>query len=272
VTATTECRASAGECDVAESCDGQSADCPVDGFRPLSTACSDQDQNLCTAEHCDGAGACVANPPADVSCAPDLPDVCCDPFDGVCKPDPNLDPICAPVVEICRTPGFWGTHPDDINANGLLPFTICGGFVVNTTDPLFPGSTAEAVCTTGGTVNQAGRNLVSTALNCAMTNGDPTCGGSSVGTLFAECNQLCADVVVGGDNSKLDMLHACESALDCYNNGGDPAGYLATGLCFVDPVNNCHNRDFPDGWLHFNADPTECQAAKKSKCSIFHCP
>jgi hypothetical protein len=33
------CRASAGVCDVAESCDGVNDDCPADGFQPSSTVC-----------------------------------------------------------------------------------------------------------------------------------------------------------------------------------------------------------------------------------------
>ncbi|MEN8183689.1 MAG: hypothetical protein ABFS46_14265, partial [Myxococcota bacterium] len=35
----TECRASAGSCDVAETCDGASAACPTDTFQPATSAC-----------------------------------------------------------------------------------------------------------------------------------------------------------------------------------------------------------------------------------------
>ena len=37
---TTECRADAGECDVAETCDGAGA-CPADSFEPSGTTCGD---------------------------------------------------------------------------------------------------------------------------------------------------------------------------------------------------------------------------------------
>src|SRR5262249_58038679 len=36
---TTECRASAGVCDLPESCTGSSADCPADAFKPSTTEC-----------------------------------------------------------------------------------------------------------------------------------------------------------------------------------------------------------------------------------------
>ncbi|MFO0761026.1 MAG: hypothetical protein U0359_31400 [Byssovorax sp.] len=39
VAAGTVCRASAGVCDVVESCDGASNNCPADGFLPASSVC-----------------------------------------------------------------------------------------------------------------------------------------------------------------------------------------------------------------------------------------
>ncbi|UCE62050.1 MAG: hypothetical protein JSU63_10080, partial [Phycisphaerales bacterium] len=36
---TAECRAAADVCDIAESCDGVNDDCPVDAFEPVSTEC-----------------------------------------------------------------------------------------------------------------------------------------------------------------------------------------------------------------------------------------
>ena len=43
---TTECRADAGECDVAESCDGV-GNCPVDGFEPSGTPCGSGADTVC---------------------------------------------------------------------------------------------------------------------------------------------------------------------------------------------------------------------------------
>jgi hypothetical protein len=108
------CRADAGDCDVAEFCDGAGA-CPANAFDPAGSACGDASDTVCdnpdscsatgtclpnhepvstsaertrgacdVAEHCDGAGACPADSfepagtacgdPADTSC--DNPDAC----------------------------------------------------------------------------------------------------------------------------------------------------------------------------------------------------
>ncbi len=53
----TECRGSAGVCDVAEACDGVSAACPVDEFAPATTECRSSSAICDAAEYCDGAGA-----------------------------------------------------------------------------------------------------------------------------------------------------------------------------------------------------------------------
>ena len=52
------CRDSAGQCDAAETCTGDSALCPEDEMEPLSTPCDDG--LYCSeTDHCDGYGACV---------------------------------------------------------------------------------------------------------------------------------------------------------------------------------------------------------------------
>src|SRR2546426_1401699 len=59
----TVCRAIAGDCDVAEECDGTSPGCPRDAFKPTSVECR------ATAGECDLAESCTASGascPADV--------------------------------------------------------------------------------------------------------------------------------------------------------------------------------------------------------------
>jgi hypothetical protein len=58
------CRASAGQCDVAENCTGTSGACPADGFAPRATPCTGASQGgVCDndgADHCSGtANTCV---------------------------------------------------------------------------------------------------------------------------------------------------------------------------------------------------------------------
>jgi hypothetical protein len=52
------CRASAGECDLEETCDGVAADCPADDFVAAGTPCTDQTPGDCDAAQCDGNGVC----------------------------------------------------------------------------------------------------------------------------------------------------------------------------------------------------------------------
>src|SRR5439155_739932 len=63
-TASYTCRASAGQCDVAETCSGTSAACPANGFASVSTGCVGASQGgACDndgADHCTGtSNACV---------------------------------------------------------------------------------------------------------------------------------------------------------------------------------------------------------------------
>src|SRR5207249_1210014 len=51
---TTECRPSAGVCDVAEMCTGTSATCPADSFLPSSTVCRASAGECDVAESCTG--------------------------------------------------------------------------------------------------------------------------------------------------------------------------------------------------------------------------
>ena len=52
-----ECRASAGFCDVAESCTGSAATCPTDGFKPSSVECRADTGQCDVAESCTGSAA-----------------------------------------------------------------------------------------------------------------------------------------------------------------------------------------------------------------------
>jgi len=62
-TAGTPCRATAGTCDVAESCDGVAATCPADQFAGAGTSCRAVQGSCDVAEVCTGSGA---------ACPPDL--------------------------------------------------------------------------------------------------------------------------------------------------------------------------------------------------------
>jgi cysteine-rich repeat protein len=78
-TSGTQCRASAGICDVAENCTGSSATCPSNGFVSSSVVCRAASGGVCdAAENCTGSSA---------ACPPDVflnSSVTCRPSAGVC--------------------------------------------------------------------------------------------------------------------------------------------------------------------------------------------
>src|SRR5439155_7031875 len=129
-TPTNECNTAA--CDATHTC--------VQTAKSDSTACTDTDGNACTTAGCE-AGLCVQAHITDTTCG----------------------------VEICRTPGFWGTH-GGIEKNGSTNITqtvlnecpgltICGA-LINTTD-LTCHSAVEAICVSpkGDSTLQLARQL-----------------------------------------------------------------------------------------------------------------
>src|SRR5204862_5638431 len=109
VAAGTQCRASASQCDAAESCIGTGAQCPANGNEPDGSACDDQNPNtandVCTGGNCQGTDLC-----GNATCL--IPfnfcyETYCDPADGVCKtggPLPDGTPCIdrnGPTNQVC---------------------------------------------------------------------------------------------------------------------------------------------------------------------------
>jgi len=76
------CRPAAGECDVAEQCDGNSTACPPDGFEPDGTPCTD-DGLFCTGNETCQSGTCTSEGnPCEM-------DVCDEGIDECVTPSPT---------------------------------------------------------------------------------------------------------------------------------------------------------------------------------------
>jgi hypothetical protein len=79
---TTECRASAGDCDLPESCDGTTNDCPADGFQTNAVQCRAAAGACDVAESCSGSSAtCPADSKSSAQCRAsagdcDVPESC----------------------------------------------------------------------------------------------------------------------------------------------------------------------------------------------------
>jgi cysteine-rich repeat protein/YVTN family beta-propeller protein len=100
----TICRIDAGDCDVAEVCDGANASCPADGFEPNGTGCNDgivctiSDQ--CTAGTCSGSPLTCGDGIVQGSCSEECDDGNVVPNDG-CSPGCTLEPCLAAPVPGC---------------------------------------------------------------------------------------------------------------------------------------------------------------------------
>ena len=116
----TECRAAAGVCDIAEACTGASADCPADAYQPGSTECRASAGICDVAETCTGAGAdCPADAfePVTTECRAaagvcDAPDYC-DGASAACPADAKLTTECRPSAHACDAAEMCDGVSDD---------------------------------------------------------------------------------------------------------------------------------------------------------------
>jgi hypothetical protein len=97
------CRSAASDCDVAETCPGNSPNCPADGFAPNGQGCAE-----CTNCSCDGSGSCGPCAPGQTYCAGFG---CLDPFEGV---TPCCSVANCSLGQICCLSAGCQTGPDCI--------------------------------------------------------------------------------------------------------------------------------------------------------------
>ena len=126
--AATTCREDAGECDVAEYCNGAGA-CPDDSFEPNGTNCGNPGDGLCDLQDkCDGSGSCLNKvEPETTLCRADegdcdVPEYC--DGNGSC-PDDGFQPVTTPCEDgndCTALTGEAGT-PDACNGEGACTNT-----------------------------------------------------------------------------------------------------------------------------------------------------
>jgi hypothetical protein len=322
------------DCTTADLCDVESCDATL-GCQAVPVVCT-QDDNLCNDEACDPAdGICKSGPtdtcpddgdlctspeecvPATGLCAPTGSDVVCsdptcelcDPTTGVCAPRVPLPAECEENEEICRTPGFWGTHGGTEKEGHSTNITLavlgayCGtleicGTPVTNTDECSVESALEAICVSpkGNSCLQLGRQLTAAALNCAITkstNSDTgacqfpdceatpggvgaACEGLSIGAIFAACNEECGEepcsVTAAVDLD--DNPDTPDVTVNCIGaldcfNNGLTID-TATGEC-TDTLSGCHERELCGDFQPPGAagSPGECSDSRKNCVSIF---
>src|SRR5438876_5068022 len=103
---TAVCRAAAGVCDVAESCDGVHEDCPADAYQAVGAVCRPAAGDCDVAETCDGSA---------VACPPDV----FQPATAICRASTGA---CDPA-EQCS--GTSATCPADVRATDSDGDGVC---------------------------------------------------------------------------------------------------------------------------------------------------
>ena len=262
--ATTICRPSAGQCDVAESCTGNSPDCPADGFAPVSTTCiGESNGGLCDSvtDSCDGAGNCADSyKGGETVCGP--ANQCevaaaCSGSSGDCPPNGFL-PATTTCVGTSNGGACDGT--DSCNGHGacvdgfLAATTICradagqcdvaesctgtsgacpaNGFQAATTTCVGTsnGGACDGADSCSGTANTCVDGFLTATTTCRASAGQcdvaESCTGTS-GACPANAFQTATTACVGTSNSGL-----CDGTDSCDGAGACVDGFLtATTTC-----------------------------------------
>ena len=173
------CRPSAGPCDVAETCTGESVLCPTDQFEPATKVCRPSAGPCDVADTCTGASAdCPTDQlrASGVACGP-TPTQCetratCTGLTATCPPNPitvggscnDNDPCtvndqCAPTGTCAGTPRICPTGQICVSGTCQCPAGRCGAGCLGTTC----GTATSPTCCTGSQIccapgtNQAGK-------------------------------------------------------------------------------------------------------------------
>ena len=131
----TECRASAGPCDTAETCDGESAACPDDTGTTEGTPCDDDDP-CSMVDVCDAEGGCSGTEACDDSPVTGTGD---DTRIGICLTDSSCDaatggPGCSSSHRVFLKSSFTDWEEDE-----TFPMAQCGTYWAYTSPPLESG-------------------------------------------------------------------------------------------------------------------------------------
>ena len=176
----TVCRSSAGECDPAEACSGASPACPADAFTASGTPCTG-DGSACTADVCDGSGACT-HPAGNAGTV-------CRPAAGACD-----------VAEACD--GVAGSCPADALVSGGTVCRAAAGAcdLAEQCDGASSGCPTDALVA-GGTQCRAAAGVCDLAEACTGTG--VACPADAKGT------QVCRDAA-----GPCDVVESCDGVAD----------------------------------------------------------
>jgi cysteine-rich repeat protein len=276
----TSCRGAAGECDLAESCNGSSATCPADVVKGNGTSCSD-DGNACTTDQCNGSSPACQHPAGNAGAVCrvsagecDLVETCTGssptcPANGFkaggtsCSDDGNVCTVdqCNGASAACQHPagnpgaicrGASGVCDVAEACNGVSPACPSDGFAVNGT-PCDDGNacTLGDICEGGSCGGEA---------SCGNGTVEASCEKCDRGTLNGQPGSGCSsDCLVIGRCTGSQT--ACTTAAEC------PSGEGCCGNAMLDASEQCDDGNLAAG----DCCSPSCQQESVATCTPSLC-
>ena len=209
----TECRASSGACDVAETCDGASAACPADALVPAMVECR------ASAGACDPAEACTGVSPACPADALEPATTVCRASAGTC----DVAESCTGSTATCPADGYQSAGTECRASAGACDLAeSCTGSSAACPDDALVGAGTEcraaagtcdvAESCTGSTAACPGDAFVDAGTACRAAAGTCDVAESCTGSTAA-----CPDdvVVPAGTECRASSGAACDPAEAC---------------------------------------------------------
>ena len=235
-------------CNGAETCNAQ-AGCRMGSL----VACGDGVG--CTEDSCNETTDSCESSPRDARCDDE------DPFTvDTCDSQSGCEHLFS-FRNICRPAGYYGKRAGDAPGepnivqsilDSVGGIEVCGQTITRTSNEESPyledlglDSALEGICVHPNRIEQRKlyRELVTTALNCAMSGSD-SCDAvvnPFIDVSFSQCDALCAGQLVGSsEDDPLTLEQHCTQQLACYNSGGR----LINGKC---AYGNCNLSGKPCG-------------------------
>ncbi|MFC1589614.1 MopE-related protein [Pseudomonadota bacterium] len=211
------CRASNGQCDIEETCTGSDAACPADNMQSEGTACDDGD--TCTAgETCDGTGSCTSGAPLNCDDGVACTDDSCDPASG-CIGTPN-DSQCDDgnmcTVDMCDA-------GSDCQTSNVVDGMACDDGNLNTSND----QCAAGVCVGGPCPDADGDGVCDADDPCPLDDPDDSDGDGYCDS--DDCDPFDYTVFPGAAETWYDGVDSNCDGMSDYDKDGDSFDSSAFG-------------------------------------------
>ncbi len=259
------------ECDPAEVCNGVSATCPSDVRASAGTPC-DADDQVCTADVCDGAGTCThaagnAGTPCRASAGVCDPLESCDGASVTCPADTKSTAVCRAAAGVCDAAESCDGTSDSCPADAKLT-AVCRAFSgpcdagAESCDGISDDCPADLLLN-AGTVCRVATGVCDVAESCTGTSGAcPSDGFAAASAVCRGSGGVCdqaetctgssatcpADAFLASTASCRPAVGVCDVAESCTGSGAAcPADQVASGVPCRASIGECDVAESCDG-------------------------